>query len=210
MKKIWANLKNDPFVRVSLSWALGVTGIIMVIGWIELQLAENFDPRLYELIPFLVTLFGAAYMVKFVGRKPVLYTALCGVFVAIFMAFLGLIGDLLNNGLSWQAFVVFVLVAAFRSLGMALVGALGGWIMTRGRVPIEIEIPGKKEVEAARREGLEEPAPRIVTPLAAMPGALDTNTSMLEQLNRDPESLLPENEKRRRAKNAARNAKIRP
>ncbi len=200
MKNSWTRIKEDPFFRVSISWALGITGMIMVVSWAELQLgSETFDRAVFELVPFLFVLFGAAYMVKFVGRKPALYTALCGVFVAIFMALIGLIGDLMN-GLSWEAFARFVWVAAFRSVGMALMGWLGGYIMTRGRVPIEIEMPGKKEIEAAHKAGIEEPTPRIVTPVSAMPGSFSLNASLLEQLENNPESLLPEKEKRRREK----------
>lgn len=204
MKNIWSNLKNDPFLRVSVTWALGITGMIMVLSWAQLQLsAQNFDRTIFSLVPFLFVLFGAAYMVKFVGRKPVLYTTLCGIFVAIFEAGLGLIGDL-ADGFSWQAFVRFVWVASFRSVGMALMGALGGWVMTRGRVPIEIELPDKQEIEAAHREGRAEPLPRIVTPVAAMPGSATSNVAMLEQMEKDPESLLPESEKRRRARQQAK------
>jgi hypothetical protein len=200
MKNSWSNLKNDPFLRVSLTWALGITGMIMVLSWAQLQLSrENFDRTLFELVPFLFVLFGAAYMVKFIGRKPVLYTTLCGIFVAVFVAGLGLVGDLLS-GPSWEAFVRFVWVAAFRSVGMALMGALGGWVMTRGRVPIEIELPDKSEIEEARRADRPEPAPRIVTPLSAMPGSQTANAALLEQIENDPDSLLPETEKRRRAK----------
>jgi hypothetical protein len=204
MKEAWSKIKNDPFLRVSFTWALGITGMIMVLSWAQLQLtAASFDQVIFSLVPFLFVLFGAAYMVKFVGRKPVLYTTLCGVFVAIFEAGLGLVGDLLN-GLSWEAFFRFFWVAAFRSVGMALMGALGGWIMTRGRIPIEIELPDKKELEAAHKEGRPEPAPRIVTPLSAMPGSATANAALLEQMERNPESLLPEREQRKRAKAAAR------
>ncbi len=206
MKTTWDKMKNDPFLRVSLTWALGITAMIMVLSWAQLQLTErNFDRRIFELVPFLFVLFGAAYMVKFVGRKPVFYTTLCGIFVAVNLAFLGLIGDLLD-GPSFEAFVRFIWVAAFRSVGMALMGALGGWIMTRGRVPVEIELPDKKELEAARREGRDEPGPRIITPVSAMPGSASTNTALLEQLAENPDSLLPESEKLRRAKAAARAA----
>ncbi|NWJ97096.1 MAG: hypothetical protein HXX20_15030 [Chloroflexi bacterium] len=207
MKKIWSKLSHDSFLQVSLTWALGITGMIMVLSWAQLQLNDtNFDKTIFDLVPYLFVLFGAAYMVKFVGRKPVFYTTLCGIFVAFGMAGLGLFRELVE-GLSFEAFARFIWVASFRSIGMAMMGALGGWIMTRGRVPIEIELPDKKEIDAARQQGQPEPAPRILTPVSSMPGQAAANLALLDKMKNDPDSILSESEKRRRAKAASRTAK---
>lgn len=187
--------KETSFLRTSFVWGLGLLCMIMVIKFSVLQLVKTYDRAVDEVIPFFVVLFGAAYLVRFIGQRPIYYTAICGATVGLGMAFLGLVNELLG-GLYYESFVRFGLVALFRAIPLGLVGALAGWIMTRGRVPIEIEIPTKKETEIARQEG-RELGPRIVTPLADMPGSSETNQALLEQLENDPLALLTENERRK-------------
>lgn len=188
-------LKEDQFLRTSIVWALGLLSMLMVIKFSVLQLTTTYDKAVDELMPFLIVLFGAAYMVRFVGRRPVYYTMICGATVGVGMGLLGLANELLN-GLYYESFIRFALVSVFRAVPLALVGGLAGWIMTRGRVPIEIEIPTKKEEEAAHKEG-RDVGPRIVTPVAAMPGKQEANTVLLEKLEKDPLSLLSDGERRK-------------
>ncbi len=197
-------LKNDPFLRTSLTWALGVTSMNMAITFAMLQL-DTYDARLAGFIPFLLVLFGAAYLVKFIGRRPAYYCGIFGFTVGTCFALLGLANELLQfTGVYYQSFVRFALVAVLEGVSLGLVGALSGRIMTRGRVAIEIEIPTKKEEDTARQNGQPLPGPRIVTPVAAMPGSRETNTALMDQLDKDPDSLLSERERRRMAKRADR------
>ena len=201
-------LKDDPFLRTSLTWALGIAGMNMAILFSMLQLTTTYDERVANFVPFLFVLFGAAYMVRFIGRRPVYYCAIFGFTVGACFALLGLARELLQfQGVYYESFVRFGLVAVVRGIPLALVGALGGWVVTRGRVPIEIEMPTKKDEDAARQAGLQQPAPRIVTPLAAMPGSQETNAALLERLEKDPESLMSEREQQKLAKANARAAR---
>jgi hypothetical protein len=193
----------NPFMKVSIVWGLGLLSMIMVIEFAMLQLV-TFDARVEALIPFLVVLFGSANMVKFVGARPAFYAGMCGVTVGVGMAFLGLLNELLSSeGIYFESFARFLWVAVVRGVGMLGVGAVAGWIMTRGRVPIAIEVPTKKEEDAARRAGMEAPPPRIVTPVSAMPGSVEVNTRLLEQLEKDPTSLMSERERRKFARKQA-------
>lgn len=194
---------TDSFLKTSIVWGLGILSMIMVLEFAMLQLITTYDERVAGFVPFLVVLFGTAYMVRFIGARPAFYTAICGLTVGVGMAFLGLLSELLQfNGIYYESFARFFLVGAVRGLGMMAVGAFAGWIMTRGRVPIAIEMPTKKEEEAARKAGQDLPAPRIVTPVAAMPGKLEANTALLEQLEKDPVSLMSEREQRKMARKA--------
>ncbi|MEI7556497.1 hypothetical protein [Candidatus Chlorohelix sp.] len=191
--------KNDPFITVTITWSLGLVAMVLMLTFAAYQLEDRLNV-LVTGIPFFVTLFGCAYMVKFIGCRPLYYTGMAGFFVGVGLAFVGLLEELFN-GLYWESFARFVLVAIARGAPLVFVGMFAGWWATRGRIPIEIEIPGKKEVEEATKSGLAEPAPRIITPLSAMPGSKTTNAAMLEQLEKDPASLLSERERHKRLKN---------
>jgi hypothetical protein len=190
--------KNDPFLKTSVVWGLAILAMIMVLQFAQLQLFSTYDSRVAALVPFLLLLFGAAYMVKFIGARPVFYTAICGLTVGVGLAFLGLLEELLSfQGIYFESFARFLLVAVVRGAGMMVVGGLAGWIMTRGRVPIAIELPSKKEEDEARRSGQPLPGPRIVTPVSAMPGNPETNAALMEQLEKDPTSLMSEHQRRK-------------
>ncbi len=203
-QKVRYSLTDDPFLKTALVWGLGILSMIIFLQFAMLQLFNNYDERLASLMPFLVVFFGAAYMVRFIGARPALYTGICGLTVGVGLAFLGLVNELLSfQGVYFESFARFLLVAFVRGVGMFAVGAVAGWVMTRGRVPIEIEMPTKKEEEAARQAGEALPAPRIVTPLAAMPGSPETNAALLEQLEKDPISLMTDKERQKLVRRAA-------
>ena len=198
LEKFPNSFKNDPFLRTSVVWGLGILGMIMVLQFAQLQLFSTYDERVASLVPFLLVLFGAAYMVKFIGSRPVFYTAICGLTVGVGLAFLGLLNELLSfQGIYLESFARFLLVAVVRGAGMLVVGGLAGWIMTRGRTPIAIELPSKKEEDEARRSGQPLPGPRIVTPVSAMPGNPEANAALMEQLEKDPTSLMSERQRRK-------------
>jgi hypothetical protein len=190
--------KNDPFLTVTVTWSLGLVAMVLVLTFVSYQLDDRYN-LLVTGIPFFVTLFGCAYLVKFIGRRPVFYTGMAGFFVGVGLAFVGLVEELLS-GLYWESFARFIFVSIARGAPLVFVGMFAGWWSTRGRIPIEIEVPGKKEVEAANKSGLAEPTPRIVTPLSAMPGSKATNAAILNQLEKDPASLLSERERHKRFK----------
>ncbi|HEX2910211.1 MAG TPA: hypothetical protein VH186_05340 [Chloroflexia bacterium] len=195
--KLFRALKSDQFLKTSIIWGLGILGLVMVFDFGMIQL-DAYDPALESIIPFALVLFGGAYMVKFIGARPVLYTAICGLTVGYGMAFLGLLNELLKfEGIYYESFLRFLYVGTLRGAGLALAGALGGWIMTRGKVPIEIEVPSKKEEDEARLAGKPLPAPRIVTPVSAMPGSLEVNTALLAEVEK---AHLNTNKKRRKRK----------
>lgn len=199
--------KSDPFLRTSVVWGLGLLCMILVADFAGRQL-NAYDARIGQLIPYGVVLFGAAYMVRFIGVRPVYHTALCGVTVGVSLALLGLISELLGfRGIFFESFARFAWVALFQGALMGLIGGAAGWVMTRGRVPIEIEMPTKKDEEEARKKGESLPAPRIVTPLAAMPGSPEKNAALLEQLEKDPTSLMSERERHKLARKAASKSK---
>jgi hypothetical protein len=197
--------KNDPFLRVTFTWAAGLVGVIMVFTFAALQLDES-ENLVITGIPFFVVVFGCAYLVKFIGKRPVYYCGLCGFLVGAGLALIGLIGELIS-GLYWESFIRFLFVAFMRGAPLVFVGMFAGWWVTRGRVPIEIEMPGKQEIEEARKNGRAEPAPRIITPVSAMPGSKTENAAMLKQLEKDPYSLLPEKERQKQTKLQGKNQK---
>jgi len=191
-------LKNDPFLKSALTWALGIVSFTLVLKFAALQMVET-EKGLVELIPFLFVIFGAGYLVKFIGQRPAFYSGVCGFAVGMGLSFVGLISELLD-GLYWESFARFLWAGVARGVPLAIAGAIAGWVVTRGRVAIEIEIPEKKEIEAAKKAGIAEPSPRIITPISELPGSLSGNKSLLEQLDSDPVSLLPEKERKRREK----------
>jgi hypothetical protein len=196
--KLTNPFKTDPFFRVTASWAAGLVAVIMVMTFAATQM-DNSDQRVIDAIPFIVVLFGCVYLVKFIGKTPSFYSGLCGVMVGFGLALMGLVGELFQ-GFYWESFSRFLYVGFLRALPLLLIGMLSGWWVTRGRVAIEIEMPGKKEIEAAHKEGRPEPTPRIITPVSAMPGSKSANSALLEQLDKDPVSLLSEKEKKSRLK----------
>ncbi len=203
-------LKSDPFLKTSVVWGLGVLSMIMVLDFAMLQLATTYDSRVAGVVPFLVLLFGAAYMVRFIGARPVFYTAICGLVVGVGQAFLGLLGELLQfEGVYFESFARFLLVGLVRGISMMGVGAIAGWMMTRGRVPIAIDMPTKKEEEAALKAGEDLPTPRITTPVSAMPGSVAQNQALLDQLESDPLSLMTEAERRKYLKKEAARQPVR-
>jgi hypothetical protein len=202
MKQIVNSVKTDPFLKTAVMWGLGLLCMIMVAKFGMLQLTKTYDRAIDEIIPFFTVLFGAAYMVRFIGARPVLYTAICGATVGVGMAFLGLVNDLMG-GFSLNAFVRFALVAVIRAIPLFIVGGLAGWIMTRGRTPIAIEMPTKKEEEAAKAEG-RDIGPRIITPVSAMPGSAETNRKLLDKLESDPLSLMSDRERDKYLKRLAK------
>jgi hypothetical protein len=202
MKQFVNSVKSEPFLKTAVVWGLGLLCMIMVAKFGMLQLTKSYDRVIDEIIPFFTVLFGAAYMVRFIGARPIFYTAVCGATVGVGMAFLGLVNDLMG-GFSLNAFARFALVAVIRAIPLLMIGALAGWIMTRGRTPIAIEMPTKKEEEAAKAEG-RDIGPRIVTPVAAMPGSADTNRKLLEKLESDPLSLMSDRERDKYLKKMAK------
>ncbi len=191
-------LKNDPFLKSALTWALGIVSFTLVLNFAALQMAET-EKGLVELIPFLFVIFGAGYLVKFIGERPAFYSGVCGFAVGMGLAFVGLVNELLN-GLYWESFARFLWAGVARGVPLAIAGAIAGWVVTRGRVAVEIEVPGKKDIEAAKKSGMPEPSARIITPITELPGSVSNNKSLLEQLDSDPVSLLPEKERKRREK----------
>jgi cytochrome bd-type quinol oxidase subunit 1 len=200
MKQIINSVKTEPFLKTSVMWGLGLLCMIMVAKFGMLQLTKSYDRAIDEIIPFFTVLFGAAYLVRFIGSHPVFYTAVCGATVGVGMGFLGLVNDLMA-GFSLNAFVRFFLVALIRAIPLFFVGALAGWIMTRGRTPIAIEMPTKKEEEKAKQEG-RDVGPRIVTPVNAMPGSAEANQKLLDKLESDPLSLMSDKEREKYLKRA--------
>jgi hypothetical protein len=212
--KLWLPFKNDPFMRTSFTWGLAVTCMIVIVQLMltSLDTTPGFttgERAIQEVITAVFTLFMCAYMVRFIGGKPLFYTAFCGFWVAFWLAIYGLVAEIIVNS-EWSprallaAFITFVITLVIRAVPLAVIGAIGGWIVTRGRVPIEIEVPGKEDFKQAEAEGLPVPIARIITPLEKLPGNLESNRALIEQLDQDPASLLPEKEKKRRAKSNTR------
>ncbi len=191
---------KDPFFRTTFSWAAGIVSVILVVDFAAKQTPDT-SQWIIDLIPFFLVGGGSFYLVKFIGRKPAYYCGLNGLLVGIGLALVGLIPELFE-GAHWESFYLFALVSFARGIPLLLVGMIFGWFATRGRVPIEIELPGKDELELAKKEGRPEPGPRIVTPVTAMPGSLSANKALLEKLETDPQAIMPEKIKRQQQKAA--------
>jgi hypothetical protein len=208
--KLWLPFKNDPFMRTSFTWGLAITCLIVIVQLMLDALDANPGRSLgeiavEEIVTCLFTLFGCVYVVRFIGRRPLFYTAFCGFWTAFWLATYGFFAEIIIAN-DWTprtflaAFVTFLITLVVRGIPLALIGAAGGWAVTRGRIPIEIEVPTKEDYKQAEQEGLDAPVAKIVTPLEKLPGNIEKNRALIEQLDKDPESLLPEKEKKRRAK----------
>lgn len=191
---------SDPFFKTSVVWGLGLLAMYMCLMWAMIQL-DSFDTRVAGAMPFLLVILGSWYLVRFIGARPAFHCFLCGAVVGLGYVTLGFISDE-SSGLSYEGIVRYVLLIPAAMLGLGLPGLLVGWFRTRGRTPIEIEIPNKRETEAAKREGRELPPPRITTSVEEMPGSFKANTALLEKLESDPFSLLPERERLKLLKKA--------
>jgi hypothetical protein len=194
---------NDPFLKTTLVWGLGLLTMYMCLRWAMFQL-DSFDTKVDGLLPFLLVILGTWYLIRFIGERPLFHGFLCGATVGFGYVTLGFLSDELA-GLSYQGVLRYLLLIPAASVGLGLPGLLVSWLRTRGRTAITIELPDKKELEAAKREGRSEPAPRIVTPVSAMPGSIKTNTALLEQLEHNPVALMSERERSKLNKQAAKN-----
>ncbi len=196
---------SDPFLKTSIVWGLGLLAMYMCLMWAMIQL-DTFDKAVAGILPFIMVVIGSWYLVRFIGARPAFHCFLCGAVVGLGYVTLGFISDE-GSGLSYQGVVRYVLLIPAAMLGLGLPGLLVGWLRTRGRTPIEIEIPNKRDTDAAKREGRDLPPPRIITPLKAMPGSTKTNTALLEKLETDPLSLMSERERLKLQKRAAKKSK---
>lgn len=197
--------ESDPFLKTSIVWGLGLLAMYMCLMWAMIQL-DTFDKAVAGILPFIMVVLGSWYLVRFIGARPAFHCFLCGAVVGLGYVTLGFISDE-GSGLSYQGVVRYVLLIPAAMVGLGLPGLLVGWLRTRGRTPIEIEIPNKRETEAAKLEGRDLPPPRIVTSVKAMPGSTKTNTALLEKLETDPLSLMSERERLKLQKRATKKKK---
>lgn len=194
---------NDPFIKTSVVWGLGLLVMDMGLTWTLIQ-SDSYDRRVSGIFPFILVILGAWYLIRFIGARPLFHCFLCGAVVGFGLATLGFIGDEFNNGLSWNGLELYLVLIPTYMLSLGLPALAVGWVRTRGRTPIEIELPDKKEEEAAKRARQEPPKPRIITPVSEMPGSVEANKVLLKQLEKDPTSLMSEHEREKLRKRSYR------
>lgn len=193
---------NDPFLKTTLTLSLGAIGIDMAATWAFTQLGLT-DGAIIGALPFIAVVMGTWYLMRFIGARPLFHAFLFGATVGFGFVTYGFLLDEFI-GLSINGVVRYIFLVPAASLGLGLPALVVGWIKTRGRTPIAIEIPDKKELQAAIKAGKPEPAPRILTPVSQMPGSAQENKKLLEQLKKDPEALMSEKQKAKLKKQQAK------
>lgn len=193
---------NDPFLKTTLTLSLGGIGIDMAATWALTQLGVT-NGTVIGLLPFIVVVMGAWYLIRFIGERPLYHSFLFGAAVGFGFVTYGFALDEFI-GISLNGIVRYIVLIPAACLGLGFPALIVGWLKTRGRTPIAIEVPDRKEIDAAIKAGKPEPAPRILTSVSKMPGSVQENKKLLEQLKKDPESLMSERQKAKLKKQQAK------